>query len=234
MELCEEFFPVIRDIESLADKFVGILGLYVHRFDNGHSAIQTFRRPVGEGDRAMHFGGGVVLSRDAVLRAGNWDPALYGKEEIELYARLGDGKQVVRFVNVPMIYHYSEFYTRVEMVKRLITPVAGLGKVFWGYGQSVRAAFVKGNFIALARLDYELYAFWLSLIITLIVALSGSRLWSIALAIVLVTSLSLWSRPGSIVRYLMQPLSLVSGWLLYYPWFRPMLRKWDQKGDQAA
>jgi glycosyltransferase involved in cell wall biosynthesis len=234
MEICEEFFPVIRDLDKLDSRFVGVIGLYVHRFDNGHSAIQTFRRPVGEGDRAMHFGGGVILKKDAVLNAGNWDPALYGKEEIELYARLGNGKQVVKFVNLPLVYHYSEYYTRFEMVKRLMTPVGGLGKVFWGYGQSVRAAFVKGKLGALARLDYELYAFWASLILVIAVGIMGYIAWALALATILVTSLSLWSRPGSIVRYLMQPLSLITGWWRYFPYFRPMLRKWDRKGDQAA
>jgi glycosyltransferase involved in cell wall biosynthesis len=234
MEICEEFFPVIRDLNQLDSAFVGLIGLYVHRFDNGHAAIQTFRRPVGEGNRAMHFGGAVILRKAAVLQAGNWDPALYGKEEIELYARLGDGRQVVKFVNLPMVYHYSEYYTRVAMVKRLIAPAGGLGKVFWGYGQSVRAAFVKRKLWALARLDYELYAFWFSLLLVIGVGLSGNIAWALALATVLVTSLSLWSRPGSIVRYLMQPLSLFTGWWRYFPYFRPMLRRWDRKGDQAA
>ena len=234
MEICPEFFPVIQGIADLDPRYVGVIGLYVHRFDNGRSAIQTFRRPVGEGNHAMHFGGAVLLKKEAVLRAGNWDPALYGKEEIELYARLGNGKQVVNFVNVPMVYHYSEYYTRVELVKRLMSPVGGLGKVFWGYGQCVRAAIVKGKFGALTKLDYELYAFWLSLLIILIVALSVSFVWAAVLSVMVVTALSLWSRPGSIVRYLMQPLSLITGWWRYFPWFRPMLKKWNPTGDQAA
>jgi glycosyltransferase involved in cell wall biosynthesis len=234
MEICPEFFPVIRDLGKLDSKYVGVIGFYIHRFYNGRSATQTFRHPVGSGQGAMHFGGAVVLRRDAVLQAGNWDPAVYGKEEIELYARLGNGKKVVHFVNTPMVNHYSEFYTRVELMKRLMYPSAGLGKVFWGYGQCVRAAFVKGKLGALARLDYELYAFWLSVLICAVLALSGPLVWPLFLGAIIVTLLSLWSRPGSIVRYLMQPLSLVTGWWRYFPWFRPMLRRWDRKGDQAA
>ncbi|MEC9375431.1 MAG: glycosyltransferase [Pseudomonadota bacterium] len=233
MELCEEFHQVIKDLDKLDDRFIGVLGLYLHRFDNGRSTVQTFRRPFGANDSAMHFGGAVVLRRDAILQAGNWDPALYGKEEIELYARLGDGKQVVSFVNIPMIYHYSEYYTRLEIIKRLMTPVGGLGKVFWGYGQCLRASFVKGKFRALVKIEYELYAFWLTIFLLLILALSGAFFWSLFLASAVVTALSLWSRPGSIVRYLLQPLSL-AGWFRYFPWFRPMLRKWEREGDQAS
>ncbi len=234
MEICSEFFSVVQRLGEIEPEYSGVIGLYVHRFDNGRSAIQTFRRPVGDGAHAMHFGGAVLLRREAVLLAGNWDPALYGKEEIELYARLGDGRQVVKFINVPMIYHYSEHYTRIELAKRLLLPVGGLGKVFWGYGQCVRAAIVKGKFVALARLDYELYAFWCSLFLVLFIGFAVSFVWATVLAVMVVTALSLWSRPGSIVRYLMQPLSLIPGWWKYFPWFRPMLRKWNPEGRQAA
>jgi len=133
-----------------------------------------------------------------------------------------------------MVYHYSEYYTRLELLKRMLSPSGGLGKVFWGYGQCVRAAFAKGKFGALTRLDYELYAFWCSLLLILIVGVSFSIIWAAVLMIMVVTALSLWSRPGSIVRYLMQPLALIPGWLKYFPWFRPMLKKWNPKGQQAA
>ena len=234
MEICSEFFPVVHRLDDIEPECVGVVGLYIHRFDNGRSAFQPFKRLIGTGMQAMHFGGAVLLRREAVLGAGNWDPALYGKEEIELYARLGNGRQVVKFVHVPMIYHYSEYYTRWELAKRMLMPSGGLGKVFWGYGQCVRAAVVKGKFRALARLEFELYAFWFSLCMILMVGFVFSFVWSAILAVMVVTGLSLWSRPGSVVRYLLQPLSLIPGWWKYFPWFRPMLRKWNPEGGQAA
>jgi glycosyltransferase involved in cell wall biosynthesis len=234
MEVCPDFFSVIRNLGSVDSDVTGIIGIYTHYLDNGRSAVQTFRRPIGAVSRAMHFGGAVVLRRDAVLKAGNWDPALYGREEIELYARLGSGKQVVNFVDVPMVNHYSEYYPRRELVRRLLSSSGGQGKVFWGYGQCVRAAIAKGKFSALMLLEYELYAFWLGFFFALLIGIFISPLWFILVQAFIVACLSLWARPGSIVRYLLQPISLASGWWRYLPWFRPVLRKWNPDGNPTA
>jgi len=234
MEICSEFFSVLRNLKSIGSDVVGMIGLYIHRLDNGRSAVQTFRRSVGPATSAMHFGGAVLLRRDAVLQAGNWDPALYGREEIELYARLGKGKQVVNFLSVPMVYHYSEHYTRLELVRRLLTASGGQGKVFWGYGQCVRAAIVKGTYGALMLLEYELYAFWLGILSAVFAGFFISPIWFILDMLFIVISLSLWARPGSIVRYILQPISLLSGWWKYLPWYRPVLRKWNPSGNPTA
>ncbi|MDP6616585.1 MAG: glycosyltransferase [Gammaproteobacteria bacterium] len=226
MEICSEFFPVVSQIEDLEPYFVGLIGLYIHRLDNGASTIQSFTRLVNRGVGATQFGGAVILNRDAVIRAGNWDPSIYGKEEMELYVRLGDGEQVVKFVTLPMIYHYSEYYSRVELVLRLLYPSAGLGKVFWGYGQSLRALAIKGNIFSLMRLDYEPYLFWLGMILVTITGLLVSWKWAAALGACAVAGFSLWLRPGSLVRYLTLPLSMVPGWFKYFPWFRPEIEKW--------
>ena len=233
MEICNEFFPVLASIDALEPEFVGLLGLYIHRFDNGSSAVQTFARKVGHSAGAGQFGGAVVLRRDVVIRVGNWDPSLYGKEEMELYVRLGNGHPVVRFVNVPMIYHYSEYYSRLELMARLLFPSAGLGKVFWGYGQSVRALSVKSKLGAMLRLDFETHTFWMALLCVLIVAF----IWSVQIAgvffVVLMAGFSIWLRPGSILRYMTLPLSLVPGWFRYFPWFRPRLIKWGSSDKTA-
>ena len=231
MELCPDFFPVIERLGELEPHFVGVIGLYVHKLDNGVSTIQSFTRLVNRGSGATQFGGAVILKKDAVIAAGNWDPSIYGKEEMELYVRLGNGKPVVKFISVPMIYHYSEYYSRLELVLRLLFPSAGLGKVFWGYGQSIRALFIKRNIWALMRLDYEPYLFWLGMILVVIVGLTISVKWAAALAACAIAGFSLWLRPGSLIRYLTLPLSIVPGWFKYFPWFRPQLRKWSGKAS---
>jgi glycosyltransferase involved in cell wall biosynthesis len=234
MELCREFFTVLADIDKLDQEFVGIIGAYIHRFDNGTMATQTFARALEQPIRAHQFGGAVVLRRQAVIEAGNWDPSIYGKEEMELYVRLGNGVPVVRFVNVPMVYHYSEYYSRVQLVLRLLTPSAGLGKVFWGYGQTIRALSIKQKLLAMIRLEYEAYVFWVGMLLALLVGSVWG--WQFGLLIVAITvfAFSLWVRPGSIIRYMTLPLSLVSGWFRYFPWFRPRLLRWGSSKTTAS
>ncbi len=234
MEICSEFFPILANLEKLEPEFVGIIGAYIHRLDNGSIATQTFARGRRQPSHANQFGGAVVLRRDAVINAGNWDPSIYGKEEMELYVRLGDGEPVVRYVNVPMVYHYSEYYSRTQLVLRLLAPAAGLGKVFWGYGQSCRALAIKKKLPAMMRLEYEAYLFWLAVLLAISTTLFIYWHLAATLLVLTVMGFSMWVRPGSIFRYATLPLSLVSGWFRYFPWFRPRLLKWGSSDTTAS
>jgi glycosyltransferase involved in cell wall biosynthesis len=234
MEICSEFFPLISGLPDASEDWVGIVGAYVHRFDDGTTAFQSFDGGVIKSEWAAAYGGAVVLRRDAVLRAGNWSPGVYGKEEMELYARLGDGKRVVRYFAVPMIYHYSVAYSRLELLLRLLYPSGGLGKVFFGYGQSVHSLAIAGKLGALVRLDAELYLFWLFTILGLVVAFMLPIKWALLLISAELIILSLWMRPGSVIRYLTLPLSLFSGWGRFLPFFRPAIRRWSSSQDKAA
>lgn len=234
MEICPQFFDVIADLAAVEDACFGLIGMYVHRFDNGSVATQVFPRSGRQPSAASQFGGAVILRREAVLAAGNWDPSVYGKEEMELYVRLGNGKPVVKYIPLPMVFHYSEYYTRSELAMRLISPSAGLGKVFWGYGQSLRALSIKGKLLALLRLEYKVNAFWVSLLAAFLVALLLPLTWGVLLVLLVLLVFSIWLRPGSIIRYLTLPLSLLPGWFKYLPWFRPKLSRWENNDQQAA
>lgn len=233
MEINPAFFPVIERLDELDDDVTGVIGIYIHRFDNGNVAAQSFAKSEREAHIASRFGGAVILRRAAVIAAGNWDPSIYGKEEMELYVRLGNGKFVVRNVSEPMVNHYSEYYSRLELLLRLLFPSAGLGKVFWGYGQSVRALTAKGKFLALVRLEYEVYMLWASLILVIMVGLFVSVWAAVLLLIGIFVAFSLWLRPGSVIRYLTLPLSFVPGWFRYFPWFRPRLMRWGSTEKTA-
>jgi glycosyltransferase involved in cell wall biosynthesis len=234
MELCEQFFPVIAGIEGIDDDVVGFLGLYIHRFDNNTSAFQGFAGGVVKSEWASQFGGAVILRRSAVLIAGNWNPGVYGKEEIELYARLGKGKRVVRFINLPMIKHYSEHLTRTELLLRLLYPSGGMGKVFYGYGQGVRSLLISGNLTSLIKLEFEPYLFWALLICGVMISAFLPFEWGFLLLAAELLWLSVWMRPDSIIRYLTLPLSLVAGWFRYIPYFRPSIKMWSSSDDQSS
>lgn len=234
MDLCPDFFPYIAAIDDLEPEFVGLIGQYIHRFDNYTEAMQSFARSYSQRDHAGQFGGAVILRREAVMAAGNWDPAIYGREEFELYVRLGNGRPVVKYVPVPMIYHYSEYYSRLQLVMRLLFPSAGLGKVFFGYGQVVRALAIRGKLGVLIRLDYQAWIFWAALVVLGFVAVFISLPWAFVAMLGLFLGFSIWLRPGLLMRYLTLPISIVPGWFKYFPWYRPALRNWGSIDESAA
>ena len=110
----------------------------------------------------------------------------------------------------------------------------GLGKVFYGYGQSIRALMITGNIKSLVRLDAEPYLFWLFILSGLLIAGFLPVEWALLLLTLEMVVLSLWMRPGSVVRYLALPLSLFRGWRHYFPYFRPAIRRWSSDEDKAA
>jgi len=226
MAINPKFFPIVDQLSSIGDDCIGVVGTYIHCFDNGMTAIQSFAGGVLKSEWAAQFGGAVILRRKEVLRAGNWSPGIFGKEEMELYVRLGDGNRVVRYVNIPMIYHYSEYLTRVELLYRLILPSGGQGKVFYGYGQSIRSLMIRGKLKSLVKLDFEPYLFWLIMIIGLFIAVLLPTALGILFLCVEFLFVSLWMRPGAVIRYLSLPIPLVTGWLRYLPYFRPTVSHW--------
>jgi glycosyltransferase involved in cell wall biosynthesis len=233
MEICPEFFPVIAGLADVPADCAGLIGQYVHRFDDGTTAIQTFEGDVFKSDGAASLGGAAILRRAAVLQAGNWNPGVYGKEEMNLYSRLGEGKRVVRYVPEPMIYHYSESYTRAELFKRLLYPSAGQGKVFYGYGQSVRALLRAGKLGALIRLEPEPYIVWLLLIIGIACGILLPLGWGVLLLAAEILLLSVWMKPGPLIRYLTLPLQVLTGWKRYSPDYRPAVKFGNKDNNQS-
>ena len=232
MEICPGFISVIADLPQAPPEWDGVVGDYIHHFHDGSVAVQTHEGDVFKSKWAAAFGGAVILRREAVLRAGNWNPAVFGKEEMNLYSRLGDGKRVVWYVPGPMINHYSESYTRLELFKRLIFPSAGQGKVFYGYGQSVRALLQAGKLGALIRLEPEPYIVWLLIICGVTGAAFLPLIWGLLLIIAEILLLSIWLRPGPLIRFLTLPLQILTGWNKYAADYRPSLRSADAETIQ--
>jgi len=246
MELCQEFFGVCQQLGDTEAQCVGYIGTYIHRFDNGMVALQGFATgnraiivdPSATGvlksEWAAHIGGAVLLRKKSVLAAGNWNPAVYGREEMNLYARMGLGRRVVRYVYTPMVYHYFEYHTRMVLLRRLLYPGGGQGKVYYGYGQSIRALFVARRLNALIQLDYEPYLFWLLFVGSLVIGAYLPAFWGLPLVVISLTCLAAWMGSGTVIRYLTMPIALALGWPQYRPDFRPLLKKWAETARSGA
>ena len=77
MQLVKTFGQEIASHIAAGDECVGLVGTYVHVFNDG-----TERRWTPETDRSgnvMRFGGAVLLHR-SMLQVENWDPRLYSNE----------------------------------------------------------------------------------------------------------------------------------------------------------
>ncbi|MGI9315874.1 MAG: glycosyltransferase family 2 protein [bacterium] len=233
MEIRPEFLPVIESLKEAPADWQGIIGDYIHHFDDGSTAAQTFEGDVFRSEWAGSFGGAVILRRDSVIRAGNWNPGVYGKEEMNLYSRIGNGARVVWYAPVPMINHFSEKYSRFELFKRLLYPSAGQGKVFYGYGQSVRALLHAGMLAALVRLEPEPFLVWTLLTMGLISTVFLPGVWGGVLLVAAFMLLVVWMRPGPLLRFLTLPLQILAGWGRYPTDYLPELKDDPEVSNQA-
>ncbi len=232
MAVREDFFPIVQEKVAAGSEYVGFIGTYIHHFDDGSSAVQEFRGEFLTSDLAAHFGGAVLLRKDAVIDAGNWDPSIFGKEEMNLYARLGNGDRVIRCVDVPMVDHHSEFYTRFQLFVRLLYPEGGQGKVFYGFGQSMHALWSRGKLLAYLRLDAELTIFWALLLFGLVLA--PLSFWGAVFILAELIMLSIWMGPGTVMRFTCLIIPLVTGWMKYHSGFEPKITKVWSKNATAG
>lgn len=159
------------------------------------------------------FGGALLIEKEALLRAGGWDPDVPTYEEVELYARLRKhGARVVE-LPVPMILHIDE-----QRENR------SLWRVLWnrrrlGLGQALVAAIRKGSAGALMRLEWKAFLVWgidmLSLVLLLIL---GGRAFPVLLLVQALFFVWLWlsGQRRSYVTYTLLLLYLPAGMLCYH------------------
>jgi len=120
----------VRDYVVLAPKEMG--------------PIEKWGRPAG------YHGGAVFYRRAEVLKAGNWNPAVYQLEEIDLYSRVRARGGVVRAVDLPMVDHIAPYMGLVEKLKLNFLP-RYRGKNLYGAGQVVAARLKAGDLMSFIR-----------------------------------------------------------------------------------
>ena len=126
----------------------------------------TTNRPVEDwGKPASYHGGAVLYLREAVIGAGNWNPAVYQLEEIDLYSRIWARGGTVRAVDLPMVYHYTPYLSTWERMKLNFLP-QWQGKKLFGAGQVVAARFKEGGLIAFIQIYPYPFLIFMGLILS--------------------------------------------------------------------
>jgi glycosyltransferase involved in cell wall biosynthesis len=193
MALREEFIPVLREWLARRAANQGIVGICWHQYPDGHTREMLIRGN-REGSPCQGFGGAVILPRESVLAAGNWNPNLNAYEEIELYGRLRALGCVVCYRRVAFVDHYTARLSRLRLLAGSFVPFGSiLGKKYYGAGQAVAASLRGHTLSAFLRVKAAPFVFIGGLLATAIALLSGTE--SLA-AIVLIATLAVAIRAG--------------------------------------
>lgn len=200
-----------------ADSPDGLVGDYTDVYPDGGTREKALGRRLRPGP-ASHFGGAVLLRRQAVLAAGNWNPGLFAWEENELYTRLRASRARVDYVPVPMVRHHTPRVSRRDRLRGCVTPAApGVGKKFHGFGQVIAARLRTGTLAGFIRGFPEPFVLWLALLLAAMALVSGA----LATAAVLLAAgcgFVAWRRgPALVIVYGLLPLQLVAGWRRHDP-----------------
>ncbi len=103
------------------------------------------------GREARYHGGAVLYRRKAVLEAGNWNPAVYQLEEIDLYSRVNSFGCSLRAVDLPMVDHHTPYLSQKEKLMLNFLP-QWREKKLYGAGQVAAARLRQGNLLQFIRI----------------------------------------------------------------------------------
>jgi glycosyltransferase involved in cell wall biosynthesis len=173
MELREEFIPVLRDWLAQGATSQGIVGICWHQYPDG-TAQEMIVRGNRDAQPCRAFGGAVILPRESVLTAGNWNPTLNAYEEVELYGRLRTLGCIVWYRRVDFVNHYTARLSRLRLLIGSFVPYGSiLGKKYYGAGQAVAASLRGHTLSAFLRVKGPPFIFAAGLLVTALSLLSG-------------------------------------------------------------
>ena len=223
MELCKEFVSIIADTVLKGPEKQGVIGTYEYVYECGKTRKNVLRHRV---DVALvdHFGGAVLLPLNA-LRVQNWNPGVFSNEEIDLYSRLRSLGISVRFVDAPMIKHYTRRLQKWRIVLENFIPIRnGLGKKFYGFGQLLAARAQEGSLINLMRFYPYPFIYWSALALALLLSLSGDSFSGVV--VIVAGALYIVKRKGSnfLLLYVAFVVQALAGWRLYDQKYVPVVK----------
>lgn len=128
-------------LRAMSEGYAGACGIRRDVYLREGAVVGTCENYFGctEKRAAPEFGGAVMLSREALLEAGNWNPDVETCEEAELHARLRARGMAVAELPVPMITHED----RVRDARGLWRTIFTRRRL--GQGQALRCALEAGS-----------------------------------------------------------------------------------------
>lgn len=227
MELCKEFSRALADICNDGAENTGWVGQNRYIYNSGR--IRENAHGHGEdGELVAYFGGAVLLPKQLVLRAGNWNPSIFSNEEIELFARLKGVGGCVRYVDIPMIEHRTEYISILKTIFWSFIP--GLfGKKFYGFGQVLAARIKNHEFLNLVRYMPYPFVFWAGIFASAVFLVV--HLYIYALLAFFATVAFIWKLKGPqyLVIYSAFAVQGLLGFRHYDSHFRPVVKSLIQR-----
>lgn len=119
---------VVKEVEE--SDFIGAVGQVTDNYPDG--SIRERKRK--DGIVAVSFGGFVVIKREEVLSAGNWNHNLLANEELDLHARFSRRQKKIMFSRKIAVKHYTEVQSALQELLSIYFPIrpgryGALGKV---------------------------------------------------------------------------------------------------------
>lgn len=142
MELENEFIEFLnnKDFEKFDTNISGFMGFYKYIYKDDSSDENRLLQPKNK--IVEHFGGAVMLRKDIVISAGNWNPSVVANEEFDLYVRIQKLGFFVYGLDIKMVKHIAK---KVSNFNTLISLFYPLNKRFYGFGQSLVSQYKHGT-----------------------------------------------------------------------------------------
>jgi len=160
MELMPEFTQWINlnlpklDNETTA----GYIGKYTYVYADNRVSDNRLNQP--KQGSVDHFGGAILLRKQDVLDAGNWNPSVIANEEIDLYSRIRHNGKHVLSLDLKMVRHMAADIPKSKIFISLFFP---LNQRYYGFGQAIKSQWEHGTFLSFMRFHPYPFLFWLLL-----------------------------------------------------------------------
>jgi len=194
----------------------GFVGSYTNVYPDGTSRENVLRQNP-DNLRASTFGGAVLLRRDSVLLAGNWDHHISSYEELDLHMRLRVLGLEVNYVPEAMVVHYTSNVRPWQVLFRMFFPIGRSRQRAGGIGQVMRAWHRRRALLQLAWLYPEPFLYLSVVLLGIILGgmpFEGAR-WSLILVPAALLVMALRQRLPLAVVYLSFPVRILLGWFQY-------------------
>ncbi len=134
MQLEVDFIKFINEEIFLTypDRIVGFIGYYTYYYDD--NTVSKNRLMQAPNEIVNHFGGAVMLQKEIVLKANNWNPSVVSNEEFDLYIRINYFNVDIFGLDMNMVKHKAKKISNFNSFIEMFYPK---NKRFFGFGQSL-------------------------------------------------------------------------------------------------